>query len=158
MALFPIDELEALLILKAGNAEPISYGDVFRWFGHPFQRFQVGQLCAALEEVDSRQRAQDRPGLASLVVRQSDGLPGQGWWLSKDHDEWQGLFTGPEAARFVKQHQQRCFDYWQEDPGGEATASAAARPQRSGGSDKPGGEATASATARPKRSGGEIKK
>lgn len=137
MALFPADELEALLVLKARNAQAISYGDVFRWFGHHFQRFQVGQLCAALEEVDSRQRALDRPGLASLVVRQSDGLPGQGWWLSKDHDEWTGLFTGPEAARFVKQHQQRCFDYW--------------------GHDTPGGEAAASATARPKRSEGKIK-
>ena len=61
----------------------------------------VAELCAALEEVDSRQRAQDRPGLASLVVRQSDGLPGQGWWLSKDHDEWTGLFTGPEALKSV---------------------------------------------------------
>ena len=122
MALFPTDELEALLILKARNAEAISYGDVFRWFGHPFQRFQVGQLCAALEEVDSRQRAQDRPGLASLVVRQSDGLPGQGWWLSKDHDEWTGLFTGPEAARFVKTHQQRCFDFWQDSADAEAIA------------------------------------
>ena len=147
MALFPADELEALLVLKARNAQAISYGDVFRWFGHRFQRFQVGQLCAALEEVDSRQRAQDRPGLASLVVRQSDGLPGQGWWLSKDHDEWTGLFTGPEAARFVKQHQQRCFDYWGHDtPGGEAAANQSL-----------GGEAAASATARPKRSGGKIK-
>ena len=112
MALFPIDELEALLILKASNAEAISYGDVFAWFGHRFQRFQVGQLCAALEEVDSLQRGQGHPQLASLVVRQSDGLPGQGWWLSKGHDEWQGLFTGPEAVAFVKKHQQRAFDHW----------------------------------------------
>lgn len=112
MALFPTDELEALLILRACNAEAISYGDVFQWFGHPFQRFQVGQLCAALEEVDRLQRAQGRPELASLVVRQSDGLPGQGWWLSKGHEEWTGLFVGPEAAAFVKRHQQRCFDHW----------------------------------------------
>ena len=112
MALFPTDELEALLILKAGNGEAISYGEVFAWFGHRFQRFQVGQLCAALEEVDSRQRGQGRPELASLVVRQSDGLPGQGWWLSKGHDEWNGPFVGPEAAMFVKRHQQRCFSYW----------------------------------------------
>ena len=120
MALFPVDELEALLILRAGNGEPISYGDVFRWFGHPFQRFQVGQLCAALEEVDSRQRAQDRPMLASLVVRASDGIPGQGWWLSKGHDRWEGLFVGPEAAAFVRRHQQRCFDYWKsEGEGGD---------------------------------------
>ncbi|WP_199554990.1 ribose-phosphate pyrophosphokinase [Sandaracinobacteroides hominis] len=112
MPLFPTDELEALLILKAKSEESISYGDVFRWFGHPFVRFKVGQLSAALEEVDSLQRAQDRPSLASLVVRQSDGIPGQGWWLSKGHDEWSGLFVGPEAAAFVRKHQQRAFDYW----------------------------------------------
>ena len=167
MALFPADELEALLILKARNGESISYGDVFRWFGLPFVRFQVGQLCAALEEVDSRQRAQDRPVLASLVVRQSDGLPGQGWWLSKDHDGWEGPFTGPRAARFVKRHQKRCFDHWQDPPppkrkaripGPAGAASATARPQRSGGSGKSGPAGAASATARPKRSGGEETK
>jgi hypothetical protein len=112
MALFPVDELEALLILRAAGGRPISYGEVFGWFGHRFQRFQVGQLCAALEEVDSRQRALGQPELASLVVRASDGLPGQGWWLSKGHDPWDGLFTGPAAAAFVKRHQQRCFDHW----------------------------------------------
>jgi hypothetical protein len=167
MALFPADELEALLILKARNGESISYGDVFRWFGLPFVRFQVGQLCAALEEVDSRQRAQDRPVLASLVVRQSDGLPGQGWWLSKDHDGWEGPFTGPRAARFVKRHQKRCFDHWQDPPppkrkaripGPAGAASATARPERSGGSGKTGPAGAASATARPKRSGGEETK
>lgn len=117
MALFPVDELEALLILKARNAEAISYGDTFRWFGHRFQRFQVGQLSAALAEVDSRQRAQDRPSLAPLVVRQSDGIPGQGWWLSLGQDEWSGLFAGPEAAKFVKCRQQRAFDYWADKAG-----------------------------------------
>ena len=167
MALFPADELEALLMLKARNGESISYGDVFRWFGLPFVRFQVGQLCAALEEVDSRQRAQDRPVLASLVVRQSDGLPGQGWWLSKDHDGWEGPFTGPRAARFVKRHQKRCFDHWQDppppkrkarNPGPAGAASATARPQRSGGEEtKPLPAGAASATARPKRSGGSGK-
>lgn len=115
MALFPVDELEALLIMKAKGEAAISYGEVFAWFGHRFQRFQVGQLCAALEEVDSRQRGLGRPELASLVVRASDGLPGQGWWLSKGHAPWEGLFVGPEAAQFVRRHQQRCFDHWAED-------------------------------------------
>jgi hypothetical protein len=119
MALFPVDELEALLCLKAANGEAVSYGDVFGWFGHRFQRFQVGQLCAALEEVDARQRGLGRPELASLVVRASDGLPGQGWWLSKGHDPWDGLFVGPEAAAFVKRHQKRCFDYWEAVSGSE---------------------------------------
>jgi hypothetical protein len=114
MALFPVDELEALLILRAQSGLPISYAEVFQWFGIPFQRFQVRQLCAALEEVDSRQRGQGRPELAALVVRQSDGIPGQGWWLSKSHDPWEGPFEGPDARRFVERHQSRAFRHWQD--------------------------------------------
>ncbi len=112
MALFPIDELEALLILRAKAGKSISYGEVFQWFDLPFQRFQVGQLCAALDEVDRLQRGRGRPELAVLVVRQSDGLPGQGWWLSKNQETWQGLFVGQEAAAFVRQVQQRAFGWW----------------------------------------------
>lgn len=115
MALFPPDELEALLVLRARAARAISYGEVFAWFGLPFQRFQVGQLCAALEEVDRRQAGLGRPPLAALVVRQSDGIPGQGWWLSKAHDPWEGPFEGPEARRFVEAHQARAFDWWREE-------------------------------------------
>lgn len=114
MALFPIDELEALLIVRAKSGRAIAYGEVFGWFGLPFQRYQVGQLCAALEEVDARQRGRDAPELASLVVRRSDGIPGQGWWLSKSHDPWDGPFEGPDARRFVERHQQRAFDHWAE--------------------------------------------
>lgn len=113
VALFPIDELEALLVLKAANGAAISYGEVFRWFDYPFQRFQVRQLCAALAEVDSRQRAQGRPELASLVVRRSDGLPGQGWWLSLPPGRWTGAFTGAKAQRFVRRCQGQAFAYWQ---------------------------------------------
>ncbi len=112
MSLFPPDELEALLVLRAGAGEAVSYGEVFRWFGYPFQRFQVGQLCASLTEVDSRQRALGRPELASLVVRASDGLPGQGWWLSLGEGVWKGAFTGAKAAAFVRRRQRLAFRFW----------------------------------------------
>ncbi|WP_448585812.1 ribose-phosphate pyrophosphokinase [Thermaurantiacus sp.] len=114
MALFPVDELEALLVLRARAGRPISYGEVFAWFGLPFRRFDVGQLSAALAEVDARQRGLGRPGLAVLVVRQSDGLPGQGWWLSKNEEGWQGPIEGPEAKRFVATIQARVIDWWRE--------------------------------------------
>ncbi|MCS6987469.1 MAG: ribose-phosphate pyrophosphokinase [Sphingomonadaceae bacterium] len=112
MALFPVDELEALLVLRARARSPISYGEVCAWFGLPFSRHLVRQLCAALDEVDARQRGAGRPELAVLVVRRSDGLPGQGWWLSKSHDPWDGAFTGPEARRFVERHQARAYAWW----------------------------------------------
>jgi hypothetical protein len=116
MALFPVDELEALLILRAKTGKAISYGEVFHWFALPFQRFQVGQLCAALEEVDRLQRGHGRPDLAVLVVRQSDGIPGQGWWLSKNKADWDGPIEGADAARFVRGIQQQAFDYWDRQP------------------------------------------
>lgn len=116
-ALFPPDELEVLLILKAKQRQAISYGAVFAWFGLPFQRFRVGQLCASLAEVDSRQQGLGQPELAVLVVRQSDGLPGQGWWLGRSKEEWSGAFVGPEAQHFVEAIQNRTFDWWEERDG-----------------------------------------
>lgn len=112
MALFPVDEMEALLILRAKAREPITYGETFRWFGYPFQRFQVGQLTASLMEVDDRQRALGRPDLAVLVVRKSDGLPGQGWWLSLPEGAWTGPFVGPKAQRFVGKLQENIYRFW----------------------------------------------
>ncbi|MFN3592536.1 MAG: ribose-phosphate pyrophosphokinase, partial [Thermaurantiacus sp.] len=67
---------------------------------------------AALDEVDRLQRGRGRPELAVLVVRASDRIPGQGWWLSKNHDPWEGPFEGPEARRFVEAHQARAFAFW----------------------------------------------
>lgn len=117
MALFPVDELEAWLIACAKAGESVTYGEAFLRFGLPFQRFQVGHLCAALDEVDRLQRGRGRPELAVLVVRASDRIPGQGWWLSKSHDPWEGPFEGPEARRFVEAHQARAFAYWGEKGG-----------------------------------------
>ncbi len=113
MALFPTEDLAALLIVRAKSGRSITYGEVFCWFGLPFQRFQVGQLSAALALVDDMERAQGHPELAVLVVRQSDGLPGQGWWLGLDKGAWNGPFEGPRAAAFVKRMQRRVFNYWQ---------------------------------------------
>ena len=40
------------------------------------------QLCKTLGAVDEEAAARGEPELAVLVVRQSDGLPGQGWWVA----------------------------------------------------------------------------
>lgn len=116
MSLFPVDELEALLIAHARAGESMSYGQVFAHFGMPFQRYQVGHLCAALDEVDRLQRGKNRPELAVLVVRANDRLPGQGWWLSKHpaQREWTGAFVGPEAEQYVAQITRRVFDWWRD--------------------------------------------
>jgi hypothetical protein len=60
--------------------------------------------------VDARAAARAQPELAVLVVRASDGLPGQGWWLGRqDH---QGPWQGPQAQAHVRQLQQAAFAYW----------------------------------------------
>ena len=57
--------------------------------------------------------APGEPELAVLVVRQSDGLPGQGWWVAgaKKHG-YAGLWEGRAARKLIRKIQKRAFDYW----------------------------------------------
>jgi hypothetical protein len=67
-------------------------------------------LAAVLFDLDAAERGTGRPDLAVLVVRQSDGLPGQGWWLGQS--DYKGLFVGFEAATHVAKVQQAVFAFW----------------------------------------------
>ncbi len=50
---------------------------------------------------------------ACLVVRQSDRLPGDGWWVSEaERLGYQGLWTGPAAVKFIRKRRELVFDYW----------------------------------------------
>jgi hypothetical protein len=60
----------------------LSYGELLEHLGYAFSRPKMRQLCAVLGDVDPRAELRGEPELAVLVVRQSDGLPGQGWWVS----------------------------------------------------------------------------
>ena len=53
--------------------------------------------------------------LAVLVVRASDGIPGQGWWVAGGARErgYDGPWEGPEAARFIRSVQAETFAWWQ---------------------------------------------
>ena len=76
-------------------------------------------LCAMLGEIDRAGAARGEPELAVLVVRASDGLPGQGWWVSggaRDHD-YTGPWEGPEAAALIRSVQAEVFAYWQSESG-----------------------------------------
>ncbi len=70
-------------------------------------------LCKVLGAVDDEAAARGEPELAVLVVRQSDGLPGQGWWVegAKKHG-FAGLWEGPKARRLIDKLQRQAFDYW----------------------------------------------
>ena len=114
------EEVRAILIASAKAGEPISYSEVLALLGHNFTRPKMRALCKVLAAVDEEAAERGEPELAVLVVRQSDGLPGQGWWVNggallHGHD---GLWTGPEAARLVRRLQREAFAHWATQPAG----------------------------------------
>ena len=106
-------EVRAILIASASAGEPITYADTLQLLGHHFTRPKMRALCKVLAFVDDEAEERGEPELAVLVVRQSDGLPGQGWWVggAKKH-KYVGLWEGPKARRLIKKLQAQAFDYW----------------------------------------------
>jgi hypothetical protein len=106
-------EVRAILVSSARAGEAISYRDVLELLGHHFSRPKMRQLCKVLAYVDDEAEARGEPELAVLVVRQSDGLPGQGWWMggAKKHG-YTGLWEGPKAAKLIRKIQARAFEHW----------------------------------------------
>ena len=106
-------EVRAILVASAQAGQAISYSEVLALLGHQFSRPKMRQLCKVLTYVDEETAERGEPELAVLVVRQSDGLPGQGWWLggAKKHG-YKGLWEGPKAAKLIRKVQARAFDYW----------------------------------------------
>jgi hypothetical protein len=107
-------EVRRLLISSAAAGAPITYSDLLNALGHQFTRPKMRALCKVLGVVDEEAAERGEPELAVLVVRQSDGLPGQGWWVGggpmlHGHD---GLWTGPEAMKLVRRLQNQAFAYW----------------------------------------------
>jgi len=106
-------EVRAILVSSASARQPITYSETLQLLGHDFTRPKMRALCKVLAYVDDEAEEQGEPELAVLVVRQSDGLPGQGWWVggAKKHS-YTGLWEGPKAKRLINTLQARAFDYW----------------------------------------------
>ena len=106
-------EVRAILIASAQAAETITYSEVLALLGHDFTRPKMRALCKVLAFVDDEAQERGEPELAVLVVRQSDGLPGQGWWIggAKKHG-YTGQWEGPKAAKLVRKIQKRAFEHW----------------------------------------------
>ena len=106
-------EVRAILVASARAGQPISYSEVLGLLGHHFTRPKMRQLCTVLGYVDDEAEARGEPELAVLVVRQSDGLPGQGWWIggAKKHG-YTGLWEGPKAAKLIRKIQRQAFEHW----------------------------------------------
>jgi len=111
-------EVRRLLVASASAGRPVTYSELLNALGHAFSRPKMRALCKVLAVVDDEAAERGEPELAVLVVRQSDGLPGQGWWISGAvvHG-YDGLWTGPEAQKLVRRLQRQAFEYWSRSAG-----------------------------------------
>ena len=106
--------VRAHLVAAAAAGHALTYSELLAHLGHGFSRPKMRALCKTLGAVDEEAAARGEPELAVLVVRQSDGLPGQGWWVAggaSAHD-YVGPWEGPSAAAFVRELQQATFEHW----------------------------------------------
>lgn len=106
-----VARIEAMLQALAAQGRAVSYSEMLLMLGFRFSRPKMRALCRTMDEVDRRAAAAGEPELAALVVRESDHLPGQGWWIGRT--DWAGPWTGPEARAFLTAIQTQSFAYWQ---------------------------------------------
>ena len=105
-----VPHIERLLQGIAMEGRDTSYSEFLLMLGLRFSRPKMRALCKTLDEVDRRAKAAGQPELAVLVVRESDRLPGQGWWTGRR--DYQGAWTGPAARAFLHSIQAETFAYW----------------------------------------------
>ena len=120
--MFDPAEVREILIGAARARNALTYSQMLSLLGYRFTRPKMRALCKVLDANDEDARLAGEPGLAVLVVRQSDGLPGQGWFVSRSHLaeemakksglEWPLDWEGAEAKAYVKLHQEMAFDFW----------------------------------------------
>ena len=106
-------EVRAILVASARAGESITYSEILALLGHAFTRPKMRALCKVLTFIDDEAEERGEPELAVLVVRQSDGLPGQGWWIggAAKHG-YTGLWEGPDAAKLIRTVQALAFEFW----------------------------------------------
>ena len=111
-ALYDVPRITALLHDAARAGRALSYSELLGKLGLRFTRPKMRTLCTTLDTVDQEAHGKGQPELAVLLVRESDGLPGQGWWTGRR--DYEGDWTGPEARRFVEGLQHKAFRHWQD--------------------------------------------
>ncbi|MDX6751508.1 hypothetical protein SH611_17005 [Geminicoccaceae bacterium 1502E] len=113
------ERLEAVLIQAARERRPVTYGQLLGYFGRKVTPITVGALCRDLGRVCSSVEARGGPDLAVLVVRKSDGLPGEGYFTALRAE---GLYDGPSAGAaaeaLVRRRQEEVFAFYEADEEG----------------------------------------
>jgi hypothetical protein len=112
-------EVRAHLVAAARAGHALTYSELLERLGYSFSRPKMRALCAMLGEIDANAQARSEPELAVLVVRQSDGLPGQGWWAAGGAGSrgYKGPWEGPEAKSFIARVQAATLAFWQSRDG-----------------------------------------
>src|SRR3569623_955744 len=118
-ALAEPEEVRLHLVAAARAGVALTYAELLERLGYSFSRPKMRALCAILGAVDQEAETRGEPELAVLVVRQSDGIPGQGWGVAGGARSrgYQGLWEGPEAKRFIASVQGETFAWWQSRAG-----------------------------------------
>lgn len=113
-ALGDAPRIRAILTAAAREGRSVSYSELLGHLGFRFTRPKMRAVCRTLEEVDRLCALDGEPDLAVLLVRESDRLPGQGWWVGGTALllGYDGPWEGAAAARFIREQQQLAFDYW----------------------------------------------
>lgn len=109
-ALYDVARIKAILEQAAREGRAVSYSELLLNLGFRFTRPKMRAVCKTLEEVDRLSGSEGAPALAVLVVREGDGLPGQGWWVGRP--DYEGEWIGPAARIYVDRLQAEVFAYW----------------------------------------------
>lgn len=116
--------VRALLIAAARQGEALSYSGLLNQLGLRFTRPKMRALCRTLDAIDAAGAAAGEPALAVLVVREGDGLPGQGWWIGHARDTGHaGAWHGPAAVAEVRRVQAAAYAFWADQLGSLSNSS-----------------------------------
>ena len=108
--------VRSLLVAAARDGRALSYSELLRALGHRFTRPKMRARCKTLDAIDADGAARGESGLAVLVVRESDGLPGQGWWVGSAARGYTGPWQGSEAVAHIAERQRAVFRFWAAGP------------------------------------------
>jgi len=109
-ALQDVARIKKMLEKCAREGRAISYSELLLNLGFRFTRPKMRQVCKTLDKIDQLTVEEGAPALAVLVVREGDGLPGQGWWTGRTG--YKGEWTGLQAQAHVQELQGNAFAYW----------------------------------------------
>lgn len=105
--------VRALLVAAARRRESLSYSAILAALGHRFSRPKMRALCRMLDAIDRDGAERGEPELAVLVVRESDRLPGQGWWAARAFLlGYDGPWEGAPARKLIDRISAETFDWW----------------------------------------------